>query len=243
MSKKLFSLLYGYKNKISANQRILPADAVGKLLDAQEVLASVQREAEKYKLDIVKECELLKEKAQQEGYAGGYQQWAEHIAKQEEEIVKVRQDLEKMLIPVALKAAKKIVGREIELSEDTIVDIVANSLKAVSQHKKVTIYVNKKDLDPIERSRVRLKEIFENVEVLSLRERADVKQGGCVIETEGGIINAQLENQWSALERAFAVLMKKPNEKSLHEKVDDKTDDKTDEKTDEKTPSISESKL
>ena len=52
-----------------------------------------------------------------------------------------------MIFPVALEAAKKIVGREIEASEDTIVDIVSNSLKAVSTHKKITIYVNRKDLE------------------------------------------------------------------------------------------------
>lgn len=214
MSKKLFSLIYGQKNAINANQKILTADVVGKLLDAQEVLAKVQQDAEKYKLDIAKECELLKEKAQREGYAEGYQKWAEHIAKLEAEIIKVRQDIEKMLIPIALKAARKIVGREMESSPATVVDIVANTLKAVSQHKKITIYVNKKDLDVLEQSRSRIKDIFESLEVLSIRERSDIKPGGCVIETEGGIINAQLENQWSALERAFASLMKKSPEKT-----------------------------
>ncbi|MBA3815080.1 MAG: HrpE/YscL family type III secretion apparatus protein [Parachlamydiaceae bacterium] len=209
MSNKFFSLIYGEKSKIIPNQKIIPAEAVGLILDAQEVLVRVKQDAEKYKIDVAQECEKLKELAKQEGFAEGYQKWAEHIAKIEEEIIKVRGELEKMLIPVALKAAKKIVGREIELSENTIVDIVSNSLKAVSQHKKITVYVNKKDLDPIEASRPRLKDIFESLEVLSLRERSDIVRGGCVIETEGGIINAQLENQWSALERAFTSLMKK----------------------------------
>jgi type III secretion protein L len=214
VSKKFFSLIYGDKNKIIANTRIIPKDSVGILLEANEVLERVKQDAEKYKLEVAQECEKLKTHAEQEGFDAGYQKWANQIALLEAEIVKVRQDLEKVLIPVALKAAKKIVGREIELSEDTIVDIVANSLKAVSQHKKITIYVNKKDLDPLEHSRSRLKEIFESLEVLSLRERADIARGGCVIETEGGIINAQIDNQWSALERAFASLMRQPNGKT-----------------------------
>lgn len=223
MSNKFFSLIYGEKNKIVPNKKIIPGEAIGLILDAQEVLVQVKKDAEKYKIEVAQECEKLKELAKQEGFAEGYQKWAEHIAKIEEEIIKVRTELEKMLIPVALKAAKKIVGREIELSENTIVDIVSNSLKAVSQHKKITIYVNKKDLDPIEASRPRLKEIFESLEVLSLRERPDIARGGCIIETEGGIINAQLENQWSALERAFTTLMKKkelappPQKASEHE--------------------------
>lgn len=208
MSKKFFSLIYGQPNKISANKRVIPADALSQLIDAEQVLAQVKSDAERYKTEIALECEKLKESAQAVGFAEGYQSWAEHIAKLEEEIVKVRKDLEKVLVPVALKAAKKIVGREIELSEDAIVDIVSGALKAVSQHKKVTVYVNKKDLEALEKSRGRIKEIFESLEVLSLRERTDIAQGGCVIETEGGIINAQLDNRWSALERAFSSLMK-----------------------------------
>lgn len=212
MSKKIFSLIFGEPNKISANKRVIPANAVAELLDAEEVLNKVKADAEAYKLAIAKECEKLKEGAQAAGFAEGYQIWTEHIATLEEEISNVRADMEKLLIPVALKAAKKIVGREIELSDDTIVDIVSNSLKSVSQHKKITIYVNKKDLDPLEQSRGRLKEIFESLEILSLRERSDIARGGCVIETEAGIINAQLENQWSALERAFASLMRHKKE-------------------------------
>lgn len=212
MSKKLFSLIYGDKNKVFSNARIISSDDVGMMLNAQEVLQKVESDAERYKLDVVQECEKLKEKAQQEGFASGYQKWVDHIANLEKEILNVRQELEKLLIPVALKAAKKIVGREIELSEGTIVDIVSNSLKAVSQHKKITIYVNKKDLDPLEKSRNRLKQIFESLEVLSLRERNDIAPGGCIIETEGGIINAQLDNQWNALERAFTSLMKHKDE-------------------------------
>lgn len=216
MSKKIFSLIYGKPNKVTANKRIIPASAIGELLNAEEVLAKVKSDAEQYKLDIALECEKLKESAQAEGFSAGYQSWAEHIAKLEQEIIKVRQDLEKVLIPVALKAAKKIVGREIELSENTIVDIVTNALKSVAQHKKITIYVNKKDLDSLEQSRARIKEVFESLEVLSLRERADIARGGCVIETEGGIINAQLENQWSALERAFTSLMRQQKEELKH---------------------------
>jgi len=191
-----------------ANQRIIPADSIAQLMDAQEVLQKVHGDAEHYKLDVAKECEKLKVQAQTEGFAEGYEKWAVHVAKLEEEIQKVRQDIEKMLIPVALKAAKKILGREIELSEDAIVDIVSNALKAVSQHKKITIYVNKKDLEPLERNRSKLKDLFESLEALSIRERNDIGRGGCIIETEGGIINAELENQWAALEKAFAKLMK-----------------------------------
>lgn len=207
-SKKFFTLIQQGEVHAAPRKKVIPAEAFSQALDAAELLEKAMRDAEDYRISIASECEQIKENAQREGYQAGYDQWLHHIANLEIEIVNVRKELERLLIPVALKAAKKIVGREIELSEDTIVDIVMNSLKAVSQHKKITIYVNKKDLDPVDQHRGRLKEIFESLEVLSVRERSDIAPGGCIIETEGGIINAQLENQWNALEQAFSKLVK-----------------------------------
>jgi len=208
VSKKFFSLIHGETVHIAPKTKVIKADAFSKMVDADDVLKSVQEDAKRYRLEVSQECEKLKEQAQKEGFEEGFKKWAEHVAKLEEEIVKVRKDMEKVVVPIALKAAKKILGRELELSETAIVDIVSNSLKSVAQHKKITIYVNRKDLNALEANRPRLKEIFESLEALSLRERADIQSGGCVIETEGGIINAQLDNQWRVLENAFITLMK-----------------------------------
>ena len=49
---------------------------------------------------------------------------------------------------------------------------------------------------------------LKSLESFVIRERAGIQPGGCVIETEGGIINARLENQWRTLEKAFDTLSK-----------------------------------
>lgn len=208
-SKHFFSLIHGEKINIAPKTKVIPADVISTLLDAEGVLKAVKQDAEKYKTGVVSEAEKLKEQAQREGFEEGFKQWVEHVAKLEAEIVKVRQDMERVVIPIALKAAKKIVGKEIELSDNTVVDIVVNNLKAVSQHKKITIYVNKKDLEVLEANKTRLKQVFETLEALSIKEKADIQPGGCIIETEGGIINAQLENQWRILEAAFESFTRK----------------------------------
>jgi type III secretion protein L len=207
-SKKFFTLIHGDAVHIAPQAKVIPADSFSVLIDAEGVLSNVKKDAEKYKIEVASEVEAWKEQAKKEGYEEGFKEWAEHIANLEAEIIKVRKDLEKSVVPVALKAAKKILGREIELSETAIVDIVSSSLKSVAQHKKITIYVSKKDFDVIETNRPKLKQIFESLESLSIRERSDVAPGGCIIETEGGIINAQLENQWKVLTRALEAIMK-----------------------------------
>lgn len=208
MSEKFFSLIHGDSVHLAPGTKVLPAEAFSSLVDAQGLLEAAKKDAEKYKEEVRKECEQLKEQAKKEGYEAGFKEWAEHIAKLQNEIDEVRKEFAKMLSPITLKAAKKIVGKELETSPDIIFDIVSNSLKAVLQHKRITIYVNKTDLDVLEKNRNKLKSLFENIEVLSIRERDDVKKGGCIIETEVGIINAQLDNQWDVLEKAFESLFK-----------------------------------
>lgn len=219
MKKKFFSLIKGDHLQAAPKVKVLPAEDVATLLDSSELLESVQKDAEDFKIQIVEECETLRNQAQQEGFEAGFKSWAEAVALLEQEINNVRTDLEKRVVPVALKVAKKIVGREIELSEKTVLDIVSNTLKSVAQHKKIMIYANKKDLAILEANRGHLKDLFESLESLSLRERADIESGGCVIETEGGIINARLENQWAAIEKAFAGLLKKQSEGEKHEEI------------------------
>lgn len=221
MSKKLFTLIYGDSVHTSPKTKILPANEFSKLVDAEGVFQKIKEDAEKYRQEVILECEKLKEKAQEDGFNVGFSKWAEHVANLEAEIQRVRTETSKLVIPVALKAAKKIVGREIELKEDTIVDIVENNLKAVAQHKRITIYVNRKDLAIVEANRNRLKGIFESLESLSIREGSEVNPGGCIIETEGGIINAQIDQLWLALENAFSVLIKAQEKKEMQNKAKD----------------------
>lgn len=208
MSKQLFTLIHGDRIHISPNNKIIPADEIATLQNAEEVLKQIKQDAETYRLQVVKESETIKENAFKEGYEEGFKQWAEHLVNLDKQLNTLHKETQQAIIPIALKAAKKIIGREIELSEDVIVDIVISNLKTVTQHKKITIYVNKKELDVLEKNKPRLRELFEHLESLSIRPRDDITPGGCIIETEIGIINAQMEHRWQVLERAFESLIK-----------------------------------
>lgn len=233
MSKKFFNLIHGGSVDVAPDTKIIPAKDISTLLDAKGVVSKVQEDALNYKKEVVSECERLKEEAQKEGYEAGFQEWAEHILKLENEIKSVRSEYAKALAPVALKATQKIVGKAFETTPEILYSVVENALKPVLQHKRITIYVNKDDLRILESSREKLKKIFEHIEALSIRERDDISQGGCVIETEGGIINARLENQWVVLERAFTSLLKDFDSRQ-NVKTKTKSEDLVEEPTEEK---------
>ena len=66
-----------------------------------------------------------------------------------------------------------------------------------------------KDKEALEKSKGDLRGMLEHVQTFMVEERGDITPGGCIIETEAGIINASLENQWRALESAFEAFMKR----------------------------------
>ena len=206
MSKKLFTLIKEGEIRLEPDTKIIPADKLGEILSSEDVQKVIKEDAKNYRKDVTEEIESLKAKAQKDGYQDGFEKWAEAIASLEAQIRSVRQEYEKILVPVALKSVEKILGKEVETNENTIIDILKNTLKAVSTHKKITLYVSPKERGVIEKNKDQLKKLFEVLEVFQIQERADIEPGGAVIETEGGIINAQLPNHLQVLERAFKKL-------------------------------------
>jgi len=206
---KYFSLLSGQDVHPAPGKKVVPADEFSTLADASEILSKVVRDAEEYRKKTALEGEKIKELAFQEGFDEGLVSLNKHLLALDHELKAIREDVQKRILPLALKAARKIMGEELRLHPDRIVDIVMTSLKPVTQHKKVVIYVSHDDLEQLEKNRSKIKHMFEHIENLSIQERDDIQPGGCMIETEAGIINAQLENQWRALESAFESFMKK----------------------------------
>lgn len=204
--QKYFSLIYGAQIQRTPNQKIIPGHALSELLSAQEVIERVQKEAAQYRQEVIHECELLKEQAQREGFEEGYKAWVQQLQSLETEIVKVRSDTQKIIMPIAIKAAKKIVASELQTAPDVIVNIVMQALKSVAQHKKIILYVNKVDIAALENNKGAIKELFEALESFSIQERDDVEQGGCIIETERGIIDSQIQNRWVKLKAALESL-------------------------------------
>jgi len=205
---KFFSLLYEGDLHLSTDEKIIPAEEFSTLLQVHEILEKVKEEIIVYKKENEAECKKLQEQAKEEGYQQGLSEFNEQILQFELELKKIRHEMHKQILPLALKAAKKIVGKQLELHPDTIVDIVLQALVPVTQSHRITIYVNKTDKETLESHKPQIKQIFEQLESLSIQERQDVSIGGCVIETETGIINATIENQWRALESAFEKYMK-----------------------------------
>jgi type III secretion protein L len=178
------------KNQIVSAQR----EAARILEEAEDFAAEIRREAEA-------EAENLKAEAFREGTENALTEFERNLIETREIREKVWRDSEKDLLRLAVRLAERIVGREIEKDDKTIIEIISTALQNARQQEKLTVRVNPKDLPTIEKKTER----FSSGRIQFIDFVADprVASSGCLIESEVGTIDARLETQLRVLERAL----------------------------------------
>jgi type III secretion protein L len=173
---------------------------------AREILQKAQGEAE----EIIRKAIEQREKEKKDGFEEGYQ---EGLAQVTELLVKARTEYEAMLrngskdmLELAFKISEKIIGKQLELDKSIIMDIVAQALQTVRQSKQITVRVNPDDAKALKASKDALIEMLGHGRVIDVMEDKKVEKGGCIIESEVGVVDAQLNKQ---LDRLKKVLMER----------------------------------
>ncbi len=203
--KKLFTLLSQQSVELRPGQKILPEKAFATVVDSQELLEKVQLDAVEYRKKIALEGEKGREVAKQEGFENGLQTWAKEVFQLETEAEKLRGEYEGLIAKVAVKAAQTVIGKELEEKPEIFASIVSHTLRAVTQHKRIVIYCSRHDHEVLEKQKPKLKALFEQLEILAIQVKAELPQGGYIIETERGIINnSDIQKMWQTLESVFA---------------------------------------
>lgn len=200
---KYFSLIYQGDVHPAPEEKVISSESFSKILEAQEIIEKAKEDAQMLLQETNAQCEEIKQEAKEQGFQEGLDKFNLHVIKMDQELKKIRHELHRLVLPIALTAAKKIVGKELSTFPETIVDILIQTLAPISQSHKVIIFLNKQDKEIVESQKPRILEILKQVEVLSIQEKPGISPGGCIIQTDTGMINATIENQWASLERAF----------------------------------------
>ena len=192
----------------TGNEKIIKKAEFEELISAKELLEKAEAESIRIIAAAHEESSQIKDNAKEEGFQEGLGRFNEQLLLFEDKLKVMRHELQKAVLPLVMKATKKIIGEELKQNPESILSIVSQSIKSVVQSKTVKLYVNKVDLEYLEAEKEEMKKSFEHLESFQIEERGDIEQGSCIIETERGILNATLENQYHALERALEAHMK-----------------------------------
>src|SRR5271167_2320947 len=119
---KFFSLIYQGDVHAGDEEKIIPKENYLQLVSAHQIVDKAKEDAEDLRMNTDKECEQLRIKTKEEGYQEGLTQFNEKLLEFDTMVKLMRQELQKQILPLALKAAKKIVAKELQMHPETIVD-------------------------------------------------------------------------------------------------------------------------
>ncbi len=114
---------------------------------------------------------------------------------------KFYQENELFIIKLAVEIAKKIMQRELSQNQDFLLYVVREALKRIKDNGSIVFQTHPDDLDLLRNNRnFKDKHLlsFEHVEFIASDK---IRRGGCVIESESGIVDAQLEVQLDRIEK------------------------------------------
>src|SRR5689334_4460929 len=120
---RFFSLIYQGDVHLSDDQKIVPSEDFSLLLQALDILEKAKEDAITFKKEQEEKIAVLKETAIQEGKQSGLEQFNEKLAWFDRELKALRIELQGQVLPIALKAARKIVATELKTHPEVIVDI------------------------------------------------------------------------------------------------------------------------
>lgn len=157
------------------------------------------------------EAQSIKESAAKEGYADGMAQAKADIEEVKNTLgafLNAKQEVFDAVSPYILEMsvdiAKKIIKRELDQDPSIILDNIQELLKKLSKEEtKITLKVN-----PIQVSLIKseIPDIMSNVGLdakIMVVPDEDVMEGGCLLTTTNGVIDATIETQLSVISEAL----------------------------------------
>lgn len=187
--------------------RILKAaDARPRELSAQapeHLLEQARTQAAALLADARVEAERLRTQAAAEGRERGLAAVTELLAGARVQAARAQREAESELRALAVRIAERILGRELALRPEAVVDVAAEALRLSGEPREIVLRVHPDDLAAVERGKPRLLERCHSAHAATLRADESVGRGGCIVETELGVVDARLSTQLDALERAL----------------------------------------
>jgi len=185
------------RKTLEARQR---ADRI--ITDAEAEAKKIRERAQK----VLSEVEAVREKARREGFAAGeskgLSQVTEKLVHLEALKEKFYKESEGEIIRLVIALAEKVIGKIAEERPEVIRNVVRQALER-SLGDRITVRVNPEDYKTITAGGYEFRDVLDRTKRLHFKEDETVAKGGCIVETEVGTIDAQIETQMEAIRKAL----------------------------------------
>lgn len=192
-------------------KKVLSQHEMKALKGAQEILENAQKEAEEIKdkaRKILLAVETRMEEAKKQGFDKGHE---DGLASVTEFIIRLQsshgdfvEKIKSEAVALIYQIAEKMIGDTLKNSDEALLKMVQKVTQS-STGTKLLILLNPDDYERVKQNESRVATLFADVESLQWRPSDAVKPGGCIVESELGTVEAQLETQLAAIKRALGL--------------------------------------
>jgi flagellar assembly protein FliH len=205
-------------------------------LVAEDELASLRRNAEEEIAVLRKSCDeeiarakaeteasldALKAAAQAEGREAGHSEgYATGAAESERVLSRIRtvlegiqnkreeifEDAERQVVELALLFTKKVITVLTAQNRDIVIANIKEALQKIHKSGRVTIKVNTADLQVSTEHKAQFIASLEGAGPIDIMEDSTIAEGGCVVESDFGEIDARISSQIAELESKIVEL-------------------------------------
>lgn len=162
----------------------------------------------------------LKSNARKEGYdtgfEGGFKKGREDAKEEFSPVLETTQKLieelsgfrkemydkvEREMIEMVISLTKKVIHFEFSTREDAVQDMIRLAVQSVLDRESMVIKIHPTDKEYAESFRPELHHMFSEIKNITFEAHSGIERGGCVIETNFGVIDARIEKLEEQIDR------------------------------------------
>lgn len=189
---------------------------------ARNIIESAKSEEQK----IIKGAKLKSEEIKKQAYDKGLQKgYAEGLKKGKDDGMKKVEDIRKQaddvleeahrisreyidskkdeIVNLSLNIARKIIGYKCNLDDEVITKILNDSIKSCVAKRRLLIRVNPMDYALVDCKRDEISKTTGEKVIISLLRDSNIKRGGCRLESESSIVDADIDSQLERIKEAM----------------------------------------
>jgi type III secretion protein L len=166
---------------------------------SNEIIARAQQQAQEIINAARAQEQRITEEAKARGREEGRVEVSAELARAKQQAAMILKSAENDIVSLSLEIARKIIGRDLERDPQVVMEICANAVEGVRNAKQLVLRVNPQDGAFLRQNKKAIMDLVARSVDIAFKDDPSVESGGCVIQTEFGTIDAQLDTQFKML--------------------------------------------
>ncbi len=202
-----FLVVKGGSIGVVPGKKIIRAREYAVLTEASAIIEEARREAAR----LLEEAKAAAHAMREEGYRRGVREGQQKIAEKMLETVQRTVDYvassEETICNLVINAVRRVIG-EFD-NRDLVVRIVRHALAMVRSQKRVVVKVAPQEREVVQKRIEDIMTQFPGIEFIEVTSDPRLPAGSCILESEMGIVDASIEVQLQAIQRALMKTIQK----------------------------------